>query len=190
MEMTVSEMAERMAAQSLAMAPRDMRLSHENLKVSDAREHLPHLDNIRIYDKPLSVNQIGAAVKSCQAGGFDPDLVIVDYMGLIQWEGNKAAFQYERSSEIARNLKVQAKNIGKIVLCLAQLNREAGDGYSEPTMDMLRDSGAIEEAADRVILLWKKHHHVLTKIAKNRHGRDGDIVPLHYTNGMLLQEAT
>jgi replicative DNA helicase len=188
LEMTASEMTERIVSTSLNMAPRDMRLSHENLKVNDAREHLPHLDNIRIYDKAMTIGQIPSVVKQAQIGGFDPDLVIVDYMGLFGWEGNKNALQYERSSEIARSLKTQAKRMGKAVLCLAQLSRQAGDGFEEPRLDMLRDSGAIEEAADRVLLMWKRNGKVCIKVAKNRHGEEGACAILAYTKGLKLEE--
>lgn len=188
MEMTTSEMAERIVAQSMVMAPRDMRLSHDNLKVPDAREHLPHLDNIRIYDLPLSIGGLSTVVKQAQASGFDPDLIVIDYMGLIVWEGNKNSIQYERASEIARQLKTQAKRIGKAVFCLAQLSREAGDGYDEPRLDMIRDSGAIEEAADRVLLMWKNAGSVMVKVAKNRHGPEGAQAMLRYNDGLRLDE--
>lgn len=188
--MTTSEIAERVAAQTMAMAPRDMRLQHEKFDIADAREQLVHLDNIRIFDQPLTLTQIPQIVKQAQANDFDPDLVIIDYLGLLAWEGNKGAMQYERASENARKLKGIAKQIMKPILALSQLNRDAGDGYDEPRLDMLRDSGAIEEAADRVILLWKRGGSVMMKVAKNRHGREGDIVMLNYTDGMRLVEIT
>lgn len=189
MEMTTGEVTERIVAQSLTMKPAAMRLSHTKLHVNDAREHLPHLDNLRIYDKPMSINQLGTVIRQCQATGFDPDLVVIDYMGLIVWEGNKNSMQYERSSEIARTLKTQAKKMGVAIFCLAQLNREAGDGTEEPFMHQLRDSGAIEEAADRILMFWKRGKDVYCKIAKNRHGEEGACVLLKYNDGMLLEEA-
>lgn len=188
MEMTASEIAERVASQTMAISPRDMRLQHEAFDINAAREQLVHLDNLRIYDLPLTLSQIPMVIKQCQGNGFDPDLIVVDYLGLIKWEGNKGAFQYERASENARQLKTIAKQVYKPILALSQLNRDAGDGYDEPSLDMLRDSGAIEEAADRVLLLWKRAGSVMMKIAKNRHGDDTARCMLRYTNGMRLEE--
>jgi replicative DNA helicase len=188
MEMTAPEIAERVAAQTMSVSPRDMRIQHESLNINDAREQLVHLDNIRIYDLPLSLNQIPMVIKQCQSNGFDPDIVIVDYLGLLKWEGNKNAMSYERASENARALKTIAKQVYKPILALAQLSREAGDGYEEPHLDMLRDSGAIEEAADRVLLLWKERGSVMMKVAKNRHGKEGVRAMLRYTEGLRLEE--
>lgn len=188
MEMTAPEIAERVASQVMSISPRNMRLQHELLNISDVRENLVHLDHIRIYDLPLSLNQIPMVIKQCQSNGFDPDLLIVDYLGLLRWEGHKNAMSYERASENARQLKTIAKQIYKPILALAQLSREAGDGYEEPHLDMLRDSGAIEEAADRVLLLWKDRGSVMMKIAKNRHGETGARTMLSYTEGLRLEE--
>lgn len=190
MEMSTSEMAERVVAQATKIQPQDMRLHHERLDVNAAREHLPYLDHIRIYDEPLSVNQLSYVVKQCQADGFSPDLIIVDYIGLFQWEGNKGAMQYERASEIARSLKTQAKRLGVAMIACSQLNREAGDGTEEPFMHMLRDSGAIEEAADRIMMMWKRGKNVALKVSKNRHGEEGDCILLRYEKGMSMEEVT
>lgn len=188
MEMETPEMAERIVAQSMAMAPQVMREQHASLNINAAREHLPYLDNLRIYDQPLSVNQLSYVVKQCQADGFDPDLIIIDYIGLIVWEGNRNSGQYEKTSEIARSLKGQAKRLKTAILCCCQLNREAGDGTEEPFMHMLRDSGAIEEAADRILMMWKRSPDVAIKVAKNRHGKEGASILLRYNDGMAMEE--
>jgi len=188
MEMTAPEIAERVASQVMSVSPRDMRLRHEDLNIDHARENLVHLDNIRIYDLPLSLNQIPLVIKQCQSNGFDPDLLVVDYLGLLKWEGHKNAMSYEKASENARQLKTIAKQVYKPIVALAQLSREAGDGHEEPHLDMLRDSGAIEEAADRVLLLWKQGGSVMMKVAKNRHGETGARTMLRYTEGLRLEE--
>lgn len=189
LEQPGSEMAERIVAQSLNITPRDMRVSHGNLNVADAREHMPHLDHMLIYDEPISVHQIEAVVKKCMIDGFTPDMVCIDFLQLLKWDGKPTTI-YQQASETARELKFVAKRIGVPIIVLSQLSREAGDGYEEPSMDMLRDSGAIEEAADRIMLMWKQQTGgVYVKIGKNRHGVDRASCLLRYSNGMRMEEA-
>jgi replicative DNA helicase len=61
----------------------------------------------------------------------------------------------ERTSEIARGVKQLAKNLGAVVLLIAQTSRHAGDGSEEVTVTDARDSGAIEDSADFLIGCWR-----------------------------------
>ena len=85
-------------------------------------------------------------------------------------------------------LKVLARSLNVPVLCLAQLNRAAEQRADKsPSMADLRDSGAIEQDADAVILLHRPAMYepgevkpwgaqTLTAIvAKNRHGSSGKL---------------
>ena len=116
------------------------------------------------------------ARKVQQAGGLA--LVIVDYLQLCRSAG-KADRRHHQIEEISRGMKVLAKELGVCVLLLSQLNRDAAN--SEPELDQLKESGAIEEDADTVILLHPMGHEsdgallVLAKIAKNRQGRRGRL---------------
>lgn len=110
-------------------------------------------------------------------------LVLVDYVQLVAGRGKN---RYEELRDVAYGLKALAKDLTVPVVVLAQLNRgvEARD-EKRPYMSDLRDSGAIEEAADIVGLLYSQGYydpdftmpHVLEcAIEKNRNGERGQCL--------------
>lgn len=130
-----------------------------------------------------------------------PDCVIIDYLGLIK--PAKASFsRYESYTQISGELKQLALKIGKPILCLSQLNRaNTGRENKRPQLSDLRDTGAVEQDADGVILLHREDYYDQSKpngeieliVAKNRHGNVG-TVPLRWEartgriNGMPKKE--
>ncbi len=80
------------------------------------------------------------------------DLVIIDYMQLI--EPHKKSDTREREvAEISRAIKKMSLELDIPIIALSQLNRSTAN--KRPTLDTLRESGAIEQDADNVILLHK-----------------------------------
>jgi len=92
-------------------------------------------------------------LKSKYGENFNIDLIIVDYLQFVK--GHKGA--YSREDEVAtisRGLKSMAKELDVPVVACAQLNRNmARDGYREPQLSDIRDSGAIEQDADLVVMI-------------------------------------
>lgn len=81
-------------------------------------------------------------------------LIVVDYLQLIEHEGNKNDSMATRVGNTSRGMKVLARQLGVPIICLSQLSRDIekrGDG--KPQLSDLRDSGAIEQDADVVIML-------------------------------------
>jgi replicative DNA helicase len=111
-------------------------------------------------------------------------LVMVDYVQLVRGSG---ANRYEQLRDVAYGLKGLAKEAGVPIIMLAQLNRESekrGDG-KRPKLADLRDSGAIEEAADIVGLLYSVGYYnpefgmpyvLECAIEKNRNGERGECL--------------
>lgn len=103
--------------------------------------------------------------------------VVVDYLQLVR--GGLGDTQQERIADVAHELKALAKDLDVPVIAAAQLKR-AGDrsrGRKLPDLDDLRESGAIEQDADCVILLdrdkEKSPRDLTVVVAKNRHGETG-----------------
>lgn len=82
------------------------------------------------------------------------ELVVIDYLGLVKHGDGKSL--YERVTETSGSLKEMTVDLNIPVLCLAQLNREVeGRGGKPPQLSDLRDSGAIEQDADAVLMLHR-----------------------------------
>jgi replicative DNA helicase len=84
------------------------------------------------------------------------DLLVVDYLQLMQGRGSYTSRQQE-ISDISRSLKELAKELGVPVVALSQLSRapEQRGGDHRPQLSDLRESGAIEQDADVVMFLFR-----------------------------------
>lgn len=123
------------------------------------------------------------------------DLVVIDYLGLIQHGQGKSL--YEKVTETSNRLKQMSITLNVPILCLAQLNREVeGRKNDPPRLSDLRDSGAIEQDADAVLLLHRPVREgqddaqlaaLDVIVEKNRYGPRG-TVPLNWAlrNGRIV----
>jgi replicative DNA helicase len=82
-------------------------------------------------------------------------LIVIDYLQLISGMGDSRTPREQQISEISRGLKGLAKELDLPVLVLSQLNRESEKDNRPPRLSDLRESGAIEQDADVVLLLAK-----------------------------------
>lgn len=83
------------------------------------------------------------------------DMVIIDYLQLIESEDRKL-IREQQVAMMTRALKLLSKELGVPVILLCQLNREAeANAGKRPSLANLRESGAIEQDADLVLLLMR-----------------------------------
>jgi len=107
-------------------------------------------------------------------------LLVIDYIQLCG-SSNPKASRHHQLEELSRGLKSLAKTLGITILTLSQLNREVEKRTSgRPAMSDLKESGAIEEDADVVMLMWRQqqgeHSHLIgLEVPKNRQGRTGEV---------------
>lgn len=131
---------------------------------------------------------------------YDLKLIIIDYLQLLQAgdSGFTGARQItNRENEIAfisRSLKLLAKTLNVPIIAISQLNREVDTRQSKkPRLSDLRESGAIEQDADLVLLMSREDYYgesmpnvaVDMNIAKNRTGPQGEF-QLTYMKDMFF----
>lgn len=116
-----------------------------------------------------SVADIGRATRTLKRQ-FGCHLVVVDYIGLVK-PSNSRDVRQEQVAKISRGLKFMAQELDVPVLVLSQLNREAA--AAKPKLSHLRESGAIEQDADCVIMLHRPDEATDTEMSveKHRHGQ-------------------
>lgn len=140
------------------------------------------LANIRVDDQPaLRLADIRAKARSIKG----LSLLVVDYLQLMSGSNDSPARSQNRENEISvisRGLKALAMDLGVCVIALSQLNREVEKSADKrPNLSHLRESGAIEQDADVVGLMWPVRVHedgsklIGLTLAKNRIGRTGDL---------------
>lgn len=116
------------------------------------------MQNARLYidDTPaLTPSEIRARCRRIHREHKGLDLVIVDYLQLMQVAGNTENRATE-ISEISRSLKAMAKELKVPVIALSQLNRSLEQRQDKrPVMSDLRESGAIEQDADLIMFIYR-----------------------------------
>jgi replicative DNA helicase len=86
------------------------------------------------------------------------DCVVVDYLQLMSGGRNKS--RYEEITNISGSLKRAALRLHVPLIAVSQLNREVeGREHHRPRMSDLRDSGALEQDADVVMLLHREDYY-------------------------------
>jgi replicative DNA helicase len=164
------------------------------------------LHDLEIYiddSSIVTVAQLQAKIKrlSQQIGGID--LVLIDYLQLMQTGGRHRDNRVQEVSEISRGLKMLARDLDVPVIAAAQLSRAPEMRQPHiPMLSDLRESGSIEQDADVVMFLYREDIYVsreewelrnfdqpypegITKliVAKHRNGPTG-VVHLRFRNNL------
>jgi replicative DNA helicase len=139
---------------------------------------------IYIDDTPgISILELKAKARRLKAQ-FDIKLLILDYLQLMQGTPGSESRQQE-ISEISRSLKGLARELNVPLIAISQLSRAVESRTDHrPQLSDLRESGAIEQDADVVVLLLREEYYNPTEenrgkaeviIAKQRNGPIGSI---------------
>ncbi len=114
------------------------------------------------------------------------DLIMIDYLQLMQGSANHGGNRVMEISEISRSLKGLARELDVPVLAAAQLSRAVEQRQDKhPLLSDLRDSGSIEQDADIVMFIYRDEYYnaetterpgiAEIQIAKHRNGPTGSI---------------
>jgi replicative DNA helicase len=140
----------------------------------------------------LSILQLRAKARR-MAQQYGIKLFVIDYLQLLHSTSRRAENRQQEIADISNGVKSLAKELSVPVIVLSQLNRELEkDKNRKPRMSDLRESGAIEQDADLIGLLYKPSSGddeegsggggeeqdavaVNLLIAKQRNGPTGDV---------------
>lgn len=126
-----------------------------------------------------TVAGIEATARTLAAEDGGIALVVVDYLQLIDpGQGDKDETREAKVARISRGLKSIAMTTRIPLLVLSQLNRRAEQREGGPQLGDLRESGALEQDADLVLIISRedgKDGKTELTIAKNRNGPRGMV---------------
>jgi len=152
-------------------------------KLVDAAQKLSEAP-IYIDDTPsISALELRAKCRRLKAK-HDIQLIIVDYLQLMRGS-NRIENRQQEISEISRSIKALARELDVPIIAISQLSRAAEQREDHrPRLSDLRESGAIEQDADIVILLFREEYYNPTEentgvteimVAKQRNGPTGMV---------------
>lgn len=146
-------------------------------RILEANRRLSSL-NIQINATPgIAISEIRSTLRSLdkQLKHDNPEggvgLVVIDYLQLIEPEGNSNESRQNEISKISRSLKKLSSELDIPVVALSQLSRGVESRVEKkPMLSDLRDSGAIEQDADIVMFLYREDYYDKNG---NREGEEG-----------------
>lgn len=185
LEMTAKELVQRLIVgtglvSTLEIVTQNLKWENYERAVSMATN-----PNLKINDRAKTLEEICTRITlEVQSGNCD--IAFVDYLGLVRYADHQKT-QAQVIGEITARLKSVAMECNIPVVLLAQLNRESAKESRSPQLYDLRDSGAIEQDADTVLMLERPKDDmgvvVQDKIdmwvRKNRGGKTSTDTPIH-----------
>jgi replicative DNA helicase len=149
-------------------------------RLSDATEQMQRLNMVQDSQGGLTLLDVRRKVMHAKRH-HGIDVVTVDYLQLMAGEGDNRNAELDR---ISNGLKAMGMEFNVGVVLLSQLSRKADERSGPPVMSDLRDSGAIEAAADLIAMLYRdtvrnptdeNKQHAQLEIVAQRNGPAGTV---------------
>lgn len=146
--------------------------------LGDAHEKLSPL-KVHIDDTPqISASQIKAKSMRLKAETKELDMIVVDYLQLMEGEGRSI---YERVTNISKTLKGVARELDIPFIALSQLSRAPENRTDHrPNLSDLRESGALEQDASVVAFTYRGDKY---KAANEPKDHTGEVILDKQRNG-------
>ncbi len=135
----------------------------------------------------INVIDLRARVRRLREQVGDLGLIVIDYVQIMSGmsEGSRNSNRAQEIADISRSLKTLALELNVPIVLLSQLNRDVESRQDKrPNISDLRESGALEQDADIILLLYRDDYYneeskdkglAEVNIAKNRSGSTGMI---------------
>ncbi len=189
LEMSSEQIADRVLSMVSGIPMRKIskwQLDTEDFTIMGESMEILSETNIFIDDKwSTTIPELKSKIRRLKIEKNTLDLVIIDYLQLMSWSNSwYSGNRVQEISEISRWLKELARELEIPIMALSQLSREVEKRVDKkPQLSDLRESGAIEQDADGVIMLHREDYYDpdtdkkgLTDICvrKNRNGPVGE----------------
>jgi len=179
------------------------KLKNGNLKNEDwkrVNEAISRLADTKMYiddTAGMTIGEIRAKCRRLASMKDGLDIILIDYLQLIQGSDRYKGNRVQEVTEISRSLKTLAMELKVPVIALSQLSRSVegkGRTNNRPMLSDLRESGSIEQDADIVAMLHREDYYDKSAlidentsrttliIAKHRNGPVCDIPLIFKTN--------
>jgi len=194
MEMTRAEMLIRVIAnRSNVMMDKiqgkEASTAADGVKIAEAIEETKKW-KLTVIEQGLNTTAlIDNYLTNCEAEKNPVELLIIDHFGYLMPNSGKIYNRYSDYTTISNELKRLAKKHRCLILCLAQLNRISD--CVKPSMENLRDTGSLEQDADKIIVMWREEgvDRIINVAAiKNRQGEQFETSLKFYASSMQFYE--
>ena len=166
-EMSAEQLATRILAEQTGIASSNIRRGGiTEMDFDKIRNHSIELQNLPLYvDETggLSISQLTARARRLKRQkGLD--VIVVDYIQLLQGSGKRSDNRVQEVTEITTSLKALAKELAVPIIALSQLSRQVESRDDKrPQLSDLRESGSIEQDADVVMFVYREEYYLANK---------------------------
>jgi replicative DNA helicase len=166
-EMSAEQLATRILAEQTEISSSAIRrggiTQTEFDKIRDYTIKLQHLPLYVDETGGLSISQLTARARRLKRQkGLD--VIMVDYIQLLQGSGKRSDNRVQEVTEITTSLKALAKELNCPVVALSQLSRQVENREDKhPQLSDLRESGSIEQDADVVMFVYREEYYLQAK---------------------------
>jgi replicative DNA helicase len=166
-EMSAEQLATRILAEQTGIASSTIRRGGITQSEFDKnRDHTIELEHLPLFvDETggLSISQLTARARRLKRQkGLD--VIMVDYIQLLQGSGKRSDNRVQEVTEITTSLKALAKELNVPVIALSQLSRQVENrDDTRPQLSDLRESGSIEQDADVVVFVYREEYYLQNK---------------------------
>lgn len=166
MEMTNAQLVSRIVA-SISGVPSNILMTRkldteQKEKYQSSIEQLYKIKENMLFDtrEVFSISEICNSIRRMKENHPELKGVVIDYLQLIQGQAH-GEMREHFVGRTARTLKNLAKGLHIWIIALSQINRDNSNPI--PTINRLRDSGQVEEAADMVLLIYRPEYYNTTQ---------------------------
>lgn len=180
LEMTNKEIARKLVINSGIVNPIDIYRKQVNWENYDDAVRVLTNDNLLLCDKFRSAEQIIGSIRDL-VDANQCDIAYIDYLGLVEARMTRGKTFAQVIGEITRALKICAMDCDIPIVLLCQLNRDVMGQQRSPQLHDLRDSGSIEQDADKVLMMERPQTlsddlpRIDLWVRKNRGGKAGEL---------------